>query len=43
MLNIKHQVFISSTFRDLEEERKDVLNAIITLDCIPAGIFSCCK
>lgn len=38
MLKIKHQVFISSTFIDLKEERKEILNAIVSLDCIPAGM-----
>ena len=38
MLNIKHQVFISSTFTDLKEERKEILNAIVSLDCIPSGM-----
>lgn len=34
----RYQVFISSTFVDLEEERKDVMEAIIELDCFPAGM-----
>lgn len=34
----KYQVFISSTFADLEEERKGVMEAIIELDCFPAGM-----
>lgn len=34
----RYQVFISSTFADLEEERKDVMEAIIELDCFPAGM-----
>lgn len=38
MLKIKHQVFISSTFTDLKEERKEILNAIVSLDCIPSGM-----
>lgn len=34
----KYQVFISSTFADLEKERKEVMEAIINLDCFPAGM-----
>ncbi len=34
----KYQIFISSTFADLEEERKEVMEAILNLDCFPAGM-----
>ena len=34
----RYQVFISSTFADLEDERKGVMEAIIELDCFPAGM-----
>lgn len=34
----RFQVFISSTFRDLMEERQAVLRAILELDHIPAGM-----
>lgn len=34
----RYQVFISSTFADLEEERKSVMEAIVELDCFPAGM-----
>lgn len=34
----RYQVFISSTFADLEEERKEVMEAIINLNCFPAGM-----
>ncbi|MCJ8173215.1 DUF4062 domain-containing protein [Clostridium botulinum] len=34
----RYQVFISSTFADLEEERKDIMEAIINLNCFPAGM-----
>ena len=34
----KHQVFISSTFIDLEDERREVIQALLELDCIPAGM-----
>lgn len=34
----RYQIFISSTFADLEEERKEVMEAIINLNCFPAGM-----
>ena len=34
----RYQVFISSTFRDLEEERQEVMHALLELDCIPSGM-----
>lgn len=34
----KYQVFISSTFSDLQEERREVIRALLELDCIPAGM-----
>ena len=34
----RYQVFISSTFRDLVEERQAVLRAILELDQMPAGM-----
>lgn len=34
----KYQVFVSSTFQDLQEERKEVIQALLELDCIPAGM-----
>lgn len=34
----RFQVFISSTFKDLEEERQEVLHALLELDCIPSGM-----
>jgi hypothetical protein len=34
----RYQVFISSTFEDLQEERKEVIQALLELDCIPAGM-----
>lgn len=37
-MEIKHQVFVSSTYRDLVEERKAVIHALLELDCIPAGM-----
>ncbi|MDR9828507.1 DUF4062 domain-containing protein [Vibrio sp. FNV 38] len=37
-MDIKHQVFVSSTYKDLIEERKEVIHALLELDCIPAGM-----
>ena len=34
----KHQVFVSSTYIDLIEERKELVQALLELDCIPAGM-----
>jgi len=35
---VRHQLFISSTFLDLKEERAEVLRAALELDCIPTGM-----
>src|SRR5262249_33172683 len=34
----KYQVFVSSTFQDLIEERDEVMKALLELDCIPTGM-----
>lgn len=34
----RYQVFVSSTYTDLIEERHEVMNALLELDCIPAGM-----
>jgi hypothetical protein len=34
----RFQVFVSSTFRDLEEERQEVMHALLELDCMPSGM-----
>lgn len=34
----RHQVFISSTFSDLQEERAEIIQALLELDCIPSGM-----
>ena len=34
----RHQVFVSSTFQDLSEERQEVMQALLELDCIPSGM-----
>lgn len=38
MNNKKCQVFISSTYADLTEERKKILDVLFMADCIPAGM-----
>lgn len=38
MNNKKYQVFISSTYADLVEERKRILDVLLMADCIPAGM-----
>ncbi|NRF71866.1 DUF4062 domain-containing protein [Aquincola sp. S2] len=34
----RYQVFLSSTFRDLESERLEVMRALLELDCFPCGM-----
>jgi hypothetical protein len=34
----RYQVFVSSTYEDLKEERNEVLQALLELDCIPCGM-----
>ncbi|MDB6110580.1 MAG: hypothetical protein JWR69_2330, partial [Pedosphaera sp.] len=34
----RHQVFVSSTFTDLIEERREVIQTLMQMDCIPAGM-----
>ena len=38
MTGKKYQVFVSSTYRDLIEERSLVTHALLELDCIPSGM-----
>ena len=37
-MNPRHQIFVSSTFRDLIEERQAVLDAILEMNNFPAGM-----
>ncbi|MDE6020731.1 MAG: DUF4062 domain-containing protein [Ruminococcus sp.] len=37
-MNKKYQVFISSTKKDLEEERMNIMQALLESQCIPAGM-----
>lgn len=34
----RYQVFVSSTYEDLKEERSEVMKALLELNCIPAGM-----
>ena len=38
--SIKYQVFVSSTYKDLVEERRQILDVLLMADCIPAGMES---
>jgi hypothetical protein len=38
MLERRHQVFVSSTYVDLVEERSEVMQALLELECMPAGM-----
>lgn len=38
IMDKRYQIFISSTFSDLKEERNKVMQTIMSLDCIPAGM-----
>jgi hypothetical protein len=34
----RYQVFVSSTFTDLIDERREVMQALLEMDCLPAGM-----
>jgi hypothetical protein len=34
----RYQVFVSSTFRDLQEERRNVTQILMNMNCIPSGM-----
>lgn len=34
----RHQVFISSTFADLKDERREIIQSLLEMDCIPSGM-----
>src|SRR5580700_11457418 len=34
----RFQVFVSSMYQDLQEERQEVMHALLELDCIPSGM-----
>jgi hypothetical protein len=37
-MNKHFQVFVSSTYEDLREERQEIIQALLELDCIPSGM-----
>jgi hypothetical protein len=37
-MDVRYQVFVSSTYDDLQEERAEVMQALLELDCMPAGM-----
>jgi hypothetical protein len=37
-VEIRHQVFVSSTYVDLRDERQAIIQALLELECIPAGM-----
>jgi hypothetical protein len=37
-MNKRYQVFVSSPYVDLQQERAEVMRALLELDCIPAGM-----
>lgn len=37
-MNKRFQVFLSSTYSDLKEERQKVMQTLMSMDCIPAGM-----
>jgi hypothetical protein len=38
LIDRRHQVFVSSTFSDLKAERAEIMQALLELDCFPAGM-----
>ena len=38
MSDKRYQVFVSSTYKDLREERAEVMRALLKLNCMPAGM-----
>jgi Domain of unknown function (DUF4062) len=38
MIEKKYQIFVSSTYADLQEERKEIIQALLELECIPVGM-----
>jgi len=34
----KYQVFVSSTYEDLQEERREIMQVLLDMDCIPSGM-----
>lgn len=38
VMDRRYQVFVSSTFTDLIEERREVMQALLEMDCLPSGM-----
>ena len=34
----RYQIFVSSTYADLKQERQKVIQALMEMDCIPSGM-----
>lgn len=34
----RYQIFVGSTYKDLQEERRKAIEAVIETNCIPAGM-----
>jgi hypothetical protein len=34
----RYQVFVSSTYQDLQDERQEIMQALLELDWFPAGM-----
>ncbi len=37
-MNRRYQVFVSSTYLDLKDERREVMQTLLEMECIPAGM-----
>lgn len=37
-MNVKYQIFVSSTYEDLREERNEVIKARLNMGQLPVGI-----
>ena len=42
-VEIRHQVFVSSTFEDLQEERRAVIDGLLQEGCFPCGMEYCTR
>jgi Domain of unknown function (DUF4062) len=34
----RYQIFVSSTYEDLQEERREVMQSLLKMNCIPTGM-----
>ena len=37
-MTIKYQIFVSSTYKDLKDERNEIIKACLNMDHIPVGM-----